>query len=135
MRNTIFKVIIIICFIFMSFLFYKHVCEENEKIATQDIVLDLVDNHDRYHSIYMKQFEGTHNREETKKIVKEVYIKNSQKIINPQVMFGETIIKTEEDLNNIEKLNSYDNFKFTYKVDADVLVIEEVQGLEDNGNE
>ena len=73
MNNTIIRVVIIICCIAFSLLFYKNYTEVNKKIESQDFVLDLVNNHDRYHEIYMKQFEGTHSKEESIRIIREVY--------------------------------------------------------------
>ena len=117
MNNTFIRVVIIICCIAFSFLFYKNYTEVNKKIESQDIVLDLVNNHDRYHEIYMKQFDGEHDKEESLKIIKEVYLKGSDKIINPQIQVGNIVIK------------------FSYNEDSDIIIVEGIQEMEENTNE
>lgn len=135
MNNTIIRVVIIICCIAFSLLFYKNYTEVNKKIESQDFVLDLVNNHDRYHEIYMKQFEGTHSKEESKRIIREVYLKGSDKIINPQLQVGNNVIKNEEEFKNIEYMNLYDNFKFEYKEESDIIIVEGIQEVEGDNNE
>ena len=135
MNNTIIRVVIIICCIAFSFLFYKNYTEVNKKIESQDIVLDLVNNHDRYHEIYMKQFDGEHDKEESLKIIKEVYLKGSDKIINPQIQVGNIVIKSEDDLANLEYMESYDNYRFSYNEDSDIIIVEGIQEMEENTNE
>ena len=134
MKLTFFKILIIICIIVLSFLFYKNLNEVKEKIANQDIVLDLVESHDGYHELYMKQFEGVQSRENTIKIVKEVYLKNSDKIVKPQVQIGEKVVRSEEDLSE-EELNKFDNYEISYDSDFDLLKITGLEELEDDTNE
>ena len=135
MNNTFIRVVIIICCIAFSFLFYKNYTEINKKIESQDIVLDLVNSHDRYHEIYMKQFEGYHSKEESLKIIKDVYLKGSERIINPQIQVGNIVIKSEDDLANLEYMESYDNYKFSYNEDSDIIIVEGIQEMEENTNE
>ena len=135
MNNTFIRVVIIICCIAFSFLFYKNYTDVNKKIESQDIVLDLVNNHDRYHEIYMKQFDGEHDKEESLKIIKEVYLKGSDKIINPQIQVGNIVIKSEDNLANLEYMESYDNYKFSYNEDSDIIIVEGIQEMEENTNE
>ena len=106
MKLTFFKVLIIICIIVLSFFFYKNLNEVKEKIANQDIVLDLVTSHDGYHDLYMKQFEGIQSKEDTIKIVKEVYLKNSNKIVKPQIQIGDKVVRSEDELSD-EELNKF----------------------------
>ena len=135
MNNTFIRVVIIICCIAFSFLFYKNYTEVNKKIESRDIVLDLVNNHDRYHEIYMKQFDEEHDKEDSLKIIKEVYLKGSDKIINPQIQVGNIVIKNEDDLANLEYMESYDNYKFSYNEDSDIIIVEGIQEMEENTNE
>lgn len=134
MKLTIFKILIIIAIIVLSFLFYRNLNDVNEKIANQDIVLDLVANHDRYHEIYMKQFEGSHSKEETQRIINEVYLKDSNKIIKPQIQLGNISVKAKEDISE-EELNKYRYYKFTYNDELDVLKIEGIKEWEGSNNE
>ena len=135
MNNTVVKIIIIICFIVFSLLFLKNFNAVKDKIATQDIVLDLVRNHDRYHNIYMEQFCGQHNKAETKKIIEKVYLSNSEKILNPQVKFGDVIIKSKEDLLESEEYQKYEKFDFSYNKDNDLIVVKGIEELEGDSNE
>ena len=134
MKLTFFKILIIICIIVLSFLFYKNLNEVKGKIANQDIVLDLVASHDGYHELYMKQFEGIQSRENTIKIIKEVYLKNSNKIVKPQIQIGDKVVRSEEELSD-EELNKFDNYEFSYNSEFDVLKITGLEELEDDTNE
>lgn len=134
MKLTFFKILIIICIIILSFLFYKNLNDVKEKIANQDIVLDLVISHDAYHELYMKQFEGVQNKENTIKIIKEVYLKNSDKIVEPQIQFEDKVIRNEDQLSD-EELNKFDNYEFSYDSELDILKIIGLEGLEDDTNE
>ena len=134
MKLTFFKILIIICIIVLSFLFYKNLNEVKGKIANQDIVLDLVASHDGYHELYMKQFEGIQSRENTIKIIREVYLKNSNKIVKPQIQIGDKVVRSEEELSD-EELNKFDNYEFSYNSEFDVLKITGLEELEDDTNE
>jgi len=134
MKLTFFKILIIICIIILSFLFYKNLNDVKEKIANHDIVLDLVTSHDGYHELYMKQFEGIQNKENTIKIIKEVYLKNSDKIVKPQLQIGDKVIRNENELSD-EDLNKFDNYEFSYDSEFDILKITGLEGLEDDTNE
>ena len=82
----------------------------------------------------MKQFEGVQNKENTIKIIKEVYLKNSDKIVKPQIQFGDKVIRNEDELSD-EELNKFDNYEFSYDSEIDILKIIGLEGLEDDTNE
>ena len=110
----------------LSVLFYRNLKNVKEKIANQDIVLELVANHDGYHEIYMKQFEGIHSKEETLRILKEVYLNDSYKILKPQIQIENRILKTMEDISEAE-LDKFENYKFNYLSDSDIIQISGVE--------
>lgn len=126
MKIIAFKIFIIICIMILSVLFYRNLKNVKEKIANQDIVLELVANHDGYHEIYMKQFEGIHSKEETLRILKEVYLNDSYKILKPQIQIENRILKTMEDISEAE-LDKFENYKFNYLSDSDIIQISGVE--------